>query len=226
MEAARDEHADIVRRLESFSDIVIGFALAQTALTLVIPPNPSSFYTHPLGILGYAITFTVIARFWWDHAEIFRHYFVPSRLTIALNFAALAALGLFVFSLQLWLHPNQSNASEILMAKGYIVTFAVTNGLMACLRLIGAQARAAHLTPERRKRAFSLSVRTLCVAAGSVAGAFTPPIPGLEQSALYAGIRLGAFPAELFIGIVGGMLAARIAAIVIGKRDWGPPAKA
>ena len=226
MKAVRGDVAHVVHRLESFSDIVIGFALAQTALSLVIPTKPVEFYTNPLGITAYVTTFILVARFWWNHAEIFRHYFEPTRIAVFLNFAALAALGIFVFSLQVWLHPNQSVHEQDLAAKGYFLAYALTYALLAVLRLVGVRARREHLTAELRRHGVMLSIRALCISLGVAGGAFLAPPTGLGQGYFYVGVPIAAVPLNIVIGAVAGALLSRIVRLILWKRDWGTPEKA
>ncbi len=215
----------MVERLESFSDIIIGFALAQTALTLVIPPNPMDVYLHPIGIFGYLVTFAALARFWWMHAEIFRHYFVPIRIAVFLNFAALASLGLVVFSLQLWLHPGQSTASENAVAKAYFATLAVTYTLLSLLRLLGVRLRYRELDTAMRRDGVVRSVRTICTMLGVFAGAtLLPPIG--DGNVIFGTSRVAVLPMEIVFGLMAGSIVGRVAAIALQKRDWGAPEKA
>ena len=102
--AASHEHARATARLENFSDIVIGFSLAEIGLNLVIPAHAAEFVTHPAGIFAFIVTFAVVVRFWWVNNAIFERYFVPNRLMTTCNFIALGALIVQVFSLQLYLH--------------------------------------------------------------------------------------------------------------------------
>jgi hypothetical protein len=130
----------ITRRLESFSDIVIGFSLAQTALNLVMPQHAITFITQPLGIAAFVVTFFVVSQFWWRHSTIFRDYFTPNKPMIALNFIALAAIVLQVYALQLVLHfiqPGMSETDGGVAARIYAGIFAITFGALALLSGLG-----------------------------------------------------------------------------------------
>ncbi len=228
MEATRDERSEhVVRRLESFSDIVIGFALAQTALTLVIPAKPASFFTDPVGIVGYLMTFALVARFWWSHSEIFRVYFTPSPLSILLNFAALASLGLFVFSLQLVLRQGQMPVDQAAMARSYFVLFALTYGLLAVLRIVGLLTRDAYLSAKQRMRGWALSVRSLCIVGGALLGAFASPFTHAFANVEALGsTHIATVPLGIALGVVVGSIVGRIASAVLEKRSWERPARA
>ncbi len=101
-EEARDR-ARATHRLEAFSDIVIGFSLAEIGLSLVLPAHAIDFIAQPTAIFAFVVTFIVVVRFWWVHDMIFEHHFVPNRAMTACNFVALASLILQVFCLQLYL---------------------------------------------------------------------------------------------------------------------------
>ena len=69
MHAADREH--VVLCLESFSDIVIAFGLAEIAFNLVIPAHAAMFVTHPIGIVAFVMTFAVVASFRLTHNAIY-----------------------------------------------------------------------------------------------------------------------------------------------------------
>ena len=64
--------------LEAFSDIIIGFSLAELTLSLVIPVHALDFFARPLGLIAFLVTFVLVVRFWWLHFVIFEHYFEPN----------------------------------------------------------------------------------------------------------------------------------------------------
>jgi len=130
----------VVRRLEAFSDIVIGFSLAQVGLSLVIPPHAIEFVMRPLGIFAFVVTFTVVVRFWWTHFKIFRHYFEPNRLMITCNFIALAGLILQVFSLQLFLHFGPTSEAMV-AARIYFGLFSLAYGALGLMFALGLRYR-------------------------------------------------------------------------------------
>lgn len=114
-------------RLESFSDIVFGFSLAQLALTL--PPPLHFTSVRWLDMLVFAFTFAFISFIWWRHHVIFRDYFVPDTLSIILNFVLLAAVALMAYALQAYLHGHEATAPVALYAAVFGVMF-LTMGLM------------------------------------------------------------------------------------------------
>jgi hypothetical protein len=63
----RDEsEKEVIHRLEAFSDIVIGFSLAQLGLSLTIPAHARDLFVHvrgATGLLALVITFSRCAPF-------------------------------------------------------------------------------------------------------------------------------------------------------------------
>ncbi|HET9391998.1 MAG TPA: TMEM175 family protein [Candidatus Rubrimentiphilum sp.] len=95
----------LIHRLEAFSDIVIGFSLAQLALSLVIPRNGAlGFGENPGPLIAFVITFTLVCGMWWAHHKLFAHYFVPIAPMVVLNFVTLAGVSFAVYSVQLMFH--------------------------------------------------------------------------------------------------------------------------
>lgn len=104
----RDEpEKEVVHRLEAFSDIVIGFSLAQLGLTLTIPAHASDLFTHVRGaggLFALVVTFALVCGVWWSHHRLFRRLFVPTPFNVIANFAALCGVILLAYSMQLLVH--------------------------------------------------------------------------------------------------------------------------
>ncbi len=82
----------LVHRLEAFSDVVIGFVLAEMAITLSIPrtmPSPGDLVQN---MVAFASTFFLVVIIWYLHNRLFAAYFVPNFAMIALNFTMLGGL--------------------------------------------------------------------------------------------------------------------------------------
>ena len=141
----------ITRRLESFSDIIIGFCLAQMAINVVIPAHAVEFITHPVAIGAFLLTFGVVARFWWIHAEIMRNYFVPTPPMVLINFAALAAVVLQIFALQLFVHFYASDVDGVNAVRIYIGVFAITYLALTALVATGMWVRRSELSLDTRR---------------------------------------------------------------------------
>ena len=110
MNESKDETEQrLIRRLESFSDIIIGFSLAQLALSLAIPKNGAlGFADNPGPLIAFVLTFTLVCGMWWAHHKLFVHYFVPIPIMIVLNFVTLAGVSFSVYSVQLMFHPGHT----------------------------------------------------------------------------------------------------------------------
>jgi len=152
-------------RLEAFSDIVIGFSLAQLGLTLVIPPHAIEFVTRPAGIFAFVLTFMVVSRFWWVNHFVFTHYFRANRLMVAFDFLGLGSLLLQVFALQLYLHfvPLEEGA---VASRIYFALFSLSYGTQGAMLAVGLRYHLDSLSPQLRREA----VRVLFGRAGIVAG--------------------------------------------------------
>lgn len=148
----------VTHRLEAFSDIVIGFSLAQLTLSLVIPAHAIDFVQRPAGIIAFLVTFVLVVRFWWLHFVIFEHYFVPNRLAITANFVALASLILQIFSLQLYSHFVPLGEG-IVASRIYFGLFVLSYGMLVVMMGLGVQARWALLSVGRRRAAVQAMIR-------------------------------------------------------------------
>ena len=140
----------VTHRLEAFSDIVIGFSLAQLTLSLVIPAHAIDFVQRPAGIIAFLVTFLLVVRFWWLHFVLFEHYFEPNRLMITCNFLALASLILQTFSLQLYLHFVPLSEG-VVASRLYFGFFVLSYGLLCVMLALGLRYRWASLSIRRRR---------------------------------------------------------------------------
>jgi uncharacterized membrane protein len=111
MNETRDETQQrLIHRLEAFSDIIIGFSLAQLALSLAIPKNGAAgLLQHPEPLVAFGITFVLVCGMWWAHHRLFVHYFVPVPVMVVLNFVTLAGVSFSVYSVQLMLHKGHTS---------------------------------------------------------------------------------------------------------------------
>lgn len=87
-------HEHTVRRLEAFSDIVIGFSLAQLGASLQFT---KAMTLDMRGVLAFVASFAIVCSLWYFHHRLFASYFVPKTLPIVLNFIWLAVVVLLVF---------------------------------------------------------------------------------------------------------------------------------
>lgn len=83
-----------VHRLEAFSDIVIGFGLAQLGASLTFDRTMT---LDPTGVIAFFGAFAIICSLWYFHHVLFERFFVPKGVPIVLNFLWLAIVVLLVF---------------------------------------------------------------------------------------------------------------------------------
>jgi uncharacterized membrane protein len=216
----------LVRRLEAFSDIVIAFSLAQTALNLVIPAHAADFVTRPIGIVGFVITFTVIATFWWNHLMIFRHYFVANSVMVFINFVALASVVLQVFVLQLWLHFGPTQSDGVTAAKIYFGVFVETFAMVALLLALGTFFRWRELSSLLRQDGIKKAIRISCTVLGAGIGIAFASRWLLGIPYWFLGIpiftpghaTIVVFPGSIFLGLLVGDIVGQILAAVVTRR--------
>ena len=94
------EDERLIHRLEAFSDIVIGFCIAELGLSLRVPGSVAALAHTPMTVVQFGVAFILIASLWGLHNRLFANYFVPNRVSITLNFFMLAALILTVYFFQ------------------------------------------------------------------------------------------------------------------------------
>ena len=153
-ELHRDEV--FVRRLESFSDIVIAFSLAQLGLSLAIPAHPQHLLADPGWIVAYVFTFALVCLMWWSHYRLFRTVFVPDALDVVLNYAWLATVGLLVFLMQVFVHSSTSDDAA-LAARLYFGLLALNFGINALLLVLGLRKPQVALDEAGRSRVYAVA---------------------------------------------------------------------
>ncbi|HWT07437.1 MAG TPA: TMEM175 family protein [Xanthomonadales bacterium] len=99
-----EDRQRFTRRLEAFSDIVFGFALAQSAVALEVPKNLADFGSHRTELVYFVITFVLIAQFWLIHYRIFHYVFLARTTDVVLNFLLLGTVALLPYALRIWIH--------------------------------------------------------------------------------------------------------------------------
>jgi uncharacterized membrane protein len=145
MESREEEHT--LKRLEAFSDIVIGFCLAEMTLNLTVPSDALALFTsNSIALYGFGVTFLVVCGLWWSHHRLFARYFVPTPLNIALNFLVLGGIMFLVYSLQVAVHDNIEHhwIAQVM----YLGAIAWVLAINAYLTFDGARRRAGTLNPE------------------------------------------------------------------------------
>jgi uncharacterized membrane protein len=208
----------VVRRLEGFSDIVIGFSLAQLGLSLVIPPHAIDFVVRPLGLVAFFITFAVVVRFWWTHFRLFRSYFEPNRVMMTLNFVSLAGLVAQVFALQLYLHFVPLGEGMV-AARIYFGFFVASYGVLAAMFLVGMLYRWRALSLRERKSGIQDFFGILGTVVGCAIGnILTKGTTTFDTTNVYVEVQgkqqiVAVAPTQIFLGILIGW----IVGIILGR---------
>ncbi len=165
----RDVHEErLTHRLEAFSDIVLGFSLAEMTLNFVIPAHAIDVYRDPVALIAFAFTFLTVALVWYVHHRLFEYFFVPRPLPMTLNFVGLALVVWLVYELQLYVHFAPT-ADHKIAAIGYTLTFSVL-WMLFCANFVACVAgRWRDMdVPERRNAVISIG-RTGAVGFGTFA---------------------------------------------------------
>jgi uncharacterized membrane protein len=205
---AAERRKRVTHRLEAFSDIVIGFSLAQLTLSLVIPTHVIDFVQRPLGIIAFLVTFVLVVRFWWLHFVIFEHYFEPTRLTVTCNFIALASLILQIFSLQLYVHFVPTLSEGIVASRLYFGFFVLSYGMLCVMLAVGLHQRWAALTVGRRRAGVRAALRIAGTVAGCTVGDLlsTHVMPQAYVLVNSRGDVVATFPLAILFFTLGGTL--------------------
>ncbi len=204
--SARDER--FASRLETFGDIVIGFSLAQLALSFTFPDQLSIAKLIP-ELTAFAWTFGMTAWLWTLYRRIGDDYFVPGRWASALYMLGLAGVVLLIFAVQLVMHygtlPGASSAEIDLAVIFYFIVLAATLAVIGLQFVVGVRMRGEHLEPTLRRSgtmsALRLVIMGACVA---LAVAF---LPGRAMSGT----------AVLLPAMVGGGLLGRIVSALLRR---------
>jgi uncharacterized membrane protein len=155
---SHDHETRLVHRIESFSDLVMGFSLALLTLTLVVPAHTVQLFTNQWWLIAYFWTFTYISGIWFNHQRLFRHIFYPNNASIFINFVLLSMLSLVVYFVQVFvrMHTDEDRALAFL---GYFGAFSISLIASGVLYAIGGVSRWATLALDERRMAMQHAVR-------------------------------------------------------------------
>jgi hypothetical protein len=136
--------------LEAFGDIVIGFSLALLALSLIVPIHAQALVTDGTWFFAYVWTFALVCTMWGSHYWTFRYIFMPTRLSLLLNYAKLGLVVLLIFLVQVLLRALQGGtARDVIVANelywGCLAAYFIVAGL---LLVIGMRVRGNTLAPD------------------------------------------------------------------------------
>lgn len=192
-------------RLETFFDIVLGLSLGMMSLNLALPRHAMNIYTQPFALAAFAFTFLVVSLLWYSHNRLFEYFFVPTPLTVALNFVTLALVVWLVYQLQVFVH-FQGTVEETVAAASYIITFSAVWLLLMALYLICMRIRWNAIGTEEQRSGVMAVARLGSIGFGSLVTLAVADRLGWPSVVVFAAI--------FFWGILG----RTIAAIVIRRR--------
>lgn len=198
----------LVHRLESFSDLVIGFSLALLGSTLLVPNHVIELVRNPWWLVAYFWTFALIASIWYTHQRLFSTYFTIRPYTILLNFVLLALLGLIVYFVQVFVHV-EGEPDKVWAFLIYFSVQSLAYMVMGALYAHGVRARWEGLDGELRYQGVRQAVRLL-VAGGTV-------LVGVIVTALRHPQSMDDAAVVGFISLAG-LLAARVVMRVLRSR--------
>ena len=145
LDGERAQHT--VHRLEAFSDIVMGFCLAQIGLSLVLPKSSADVVTVWESSTFFIGAFVFIALLWWLHHRTFSTFFVLDTSMILMNFGMLCGLILTLYFLESVVHVAASGQHPVFFFNLCFLTFAAVYALLGGMLLVGLCARYSELAP-------------------------------------------------------------------------------
>jgi len=144
MTAATEERH--VRRYEAFSDVVIGFSLAQLGVSLAVPAKAADLFANPWWLVAFFWAFAMICAMWWFHHRFFAALFVPVTSLVLINFVWLAVVVLCVYTTQITVRfPTETGVWRM-----YYILFGLAYGLLALSYRIALRLRAGTLNEAAR----------------------------------------------------------------------------
>lgn len=94
------KRAHEVTRIESFGDIVFGFALTLIVVAIEVPTTFAQLIVDIGGFLGFAACFALLVWLWYLHYTFFRRYGLTDGVTIVLNALLLFLVLFYVYPLK------------------------------------------------------------------------------------------------------------------------------
>jgi uncharacterized membrane protein len=140
--------AQTIHRLEAFSDIVIGFCIAEMGLNLIVPKTAAQLPSIVIGTDGFVISFVLVAILWWIHHRLFKSIFVLNTATVIVNFAMLGALVLMVYFQQICVHLIAIDDDPRVALQLWFVSYGVVYALVAVMLWAGLRARWTSLSDD------------------------------------------------------------------------------
>jgi uncharacterized membrane protein len=173
-----DNAQHTVHRLEAFSDIVIGFCLAQLGLSLVLPKNATDVFSVWESTTFFISAFILIAVLWWLHHRTFSSFFVLNMPMVVLNFGVLCGLTLTLYFLEGMVRIAGLGQNPALFFSLFIFSFSVVYALMGAMLLVGILVRRSELhAAELRWGINRFASIAIAVVFGLAAGAYAAVRP-------------------------------------------------
>jgi uncharacterized membrane protein len=203
----RDEY--FVRRLEAFGDIVIGFSLALLGVSLIVPNHARELLSHTAWFAAYVWTFALVCSMWGAHYWTFRYVFMPTPVSLILNYTKLGLIVLLIFAVQVLLRALQYGDARDVVVANMLYWGCLTAYWIVAVAIIGVgmRLRRAIIAPEIWRRCvlriWRVVATTPAIILGVVVAARGKPAGMMTTIVLF---MLGG----LAVGILGGRLATRI----------------
>ncbi len=190
----RPRHDHTVRRLETFSDIVIAFTLSQLAFTLKIPHASGDLFTHPVHIVIFVASFALVCALWWLHHRLFARYFYPDTPSVLLNFTFLAVTVFVAYSLLL-----VSTFGDAVSLGAYFASIGGAYSLLAVLFAKGLHDPRIALDDTERSDGTQMAMRIGIGGGGCLAAALAGLLGGSERVVMT--VLLVTAAAAIFLGV-------------------------
>jgi uncharacterized membrane protein len=168
-----DQAQHTIHRLEAFSDIVIGFCLAQLGLSLVLPKSASDMFSVWESTTFFISAFIFIALLWWLHHRTFSSFFVLSIPMVVINFGVLCGLILTLYFLESMVRIAGLGQNPRLFFSMFVFSFALVYTLMGLMLFVGLLVRRTELpNPEIHWAIGQLTNIIIAVLFGLAAGTY------------------------------------------------------
>ncbi len=181
-------------RLEGFGDIVFGFAVSQCALQLPTVRGHVDL-THPLALLFYLGTFTLLASLWLTYHRLLSVTYVPSGVDLVLAFAFLAVVSLMPYAMYSVSHQTATFEDARAAVAEYAILFAMLMAIAAFIGIRNLRRGWWYLDDDERRTNWVACVRR-CFLCGVMAAAtgvdliFGPTISTIPFLTIPIGLRL------------------------------------
>ncbi len=202
-----------IHRLEAFSDVVMGFCLAEIGLNLAIPKDVAGLASLWPSLNAFAFSFYLIAELWWSHHKLFANYVALNPPTIVMNFVMLAALALGIYFQQVAVHFLAANVVPVVPLQLWLACMAVVYALLAAMYGLGIWQRRAELDAEVLSWGVKRTYRAMSAAIVLVGVCFVFPTVARNGDLSVAMSAL-----LMAIVLLGRFVSARVAEFVIARR--------